>query len=126
MKTAIRSCLIGVLVVALATPAHAGMLDPHVAAASDRERISALLAREDVRNELHRRGIDPEHAKARVAALTDAEARMVAAEIDTLPAGAMPADPISVTLMAALAVVGLVVLAGALVAKVVKSISKGE
>lgn len=54
---------------------------------SDRDRLNALMQREEVRQELQRNGIDPDEAAARVAALTDAEVADVTARLDELPAG---------------------------------------
>ena len=85
MKALTRTCITAAVIVALATPAHAEML--HARPASDRERIEAALDREEVRAEMQARGVSPEQAKARVAMLTDDEARRLAAEIDTAPAG---------------------------------------
>ena len=55
--------------------------------ASDRDRLNALIQREDVREEFRRQGVDPDEAAARVAALSDAEVAEVTARIDELPAG---------------------------------------
>lgn len=52
-----------------------------------RSRIQAALDRDDVRAQLLALGVDPADAQARVAALTDAEAQQLAAEMDQLPAG---------------------------------------
>jgi hypothetical protein len=60
------------------------------------ERLQGLLAREDVAQELVRRGVDPAAASERVAALTEAELATVAAQIDTLPAGAGVVEVIGV------------------------------
>lgn len=49
-------------------------------------RLYGLLAREDVASALQARGVSPDQVRARVAALTDAEAEQVAAQIDTAPA----------------------------------------
>ena len=54
---------------------------------SDRDRLNALVQREDVRAEFHRQGVDPDEAAARVAALSDAEVAEITARIDELPAG---------------------------------------
>jgi len=81
--------LVAILLIAAtglgAAPAHAAMLAAGVA--GDRERIAAVLEREDVRAQLAARGVSPEQAQARVAALSDAEAADLAARIDELPAG---------------------------------------
>src|SRR6266478_5949889 len=54
---------------------------------SERVRISSFLARAEVRRELLARGVDPADLQARVAALSDDEARDLAAHIGQLPAG---------------------------------------
>ncbi len=54
---------------------------------ADRERIKALLARQDVRAELLARGVDPRVVQARVDGLTDDEAGTLAARMDRMPAG---------------------------------------
>jgi hypothetical protein len=45
------------------------------------------MAREDVRAELQKHGVNPDEAKARVAALSDAEIGQIAAKLNDLPAG---------------------------------------
>lgn len=50
-------------------------------------RLHGLLDRADVAAALRERGVSPEQARARVAALTDDEAAQVAAQIDSAPAG---------------------------------------
>ncbi|WP_332669887.1 PA2779 family protein [Aromatoleum sp.] len=55
--------------------------------ASPHERLSALMARSDVQSELERLGLTPDLAKARIAALTDEEATMLAQQIENAPAG---------------------------------------
>jgi hypothetical protein len=54
-------------------------------------RLNAALARADVVAGLEARGVSVEQARARVAALTDAEAAHVADQIDQAPAGASDA-----------------------------------
>lgn len=49
-------------------------------------RLNGLLDREDVVSALLARGVSPDQVRARVAALSDAEAAQVAAQIDTAPA----------------------------------------
>jgi len=66
-------------------PAHAGMIA--AGAGADRARISAALERDGVREQLAVRGVSLEQAKARVAALSDAEAAELAGAVDALPAG---------------------------------------
>jgi ribosomal protein L31E len=50
-------------------------------------KIDELLLRQQVRDELATRGVHAAELKARVAAMSDDEARQVAAQIDRLPAG---------------------------------------
>ena len=54
---------------------------------ADRMRIAALIMREDVQRQLQAEGVDPNEALARVATLSDAEIRQIAARIDSMPAG---------------------------------------
>ncbi|WP_374590243.1 PA2779 family protein [Aquabacterium sp.] len=56
-------------------------------AGQGRALLVATLDRVDVQAALQARGVDVEQARARVAALTDAEATAVAAQIDQAPAG---------------------------------------
>jgi len=52
-----------------------------------RAYLNQLLAREDVRNALVARGIDPAEARARIDSLSDAEAIRAADHFNQLPAG---------------------------------------
>lgn len=52
------------------------------------EHISALFAEQQVRDQLVRFGVDPEHATLRVAALSDSELQALDQRISELPAGA--------------------------------------
>jgi hypothetical protein len=52
-----------------------------------RRTIQHLLAREDIQKALVDRGIDPQEARARASALSDAEAIRLADTIESLPAG---------------------------------------
>lgn len=70
-----------------------GVIDRDAAIA----RIDAVLAREEVREELERLGVDAVQATERVAALTDQELQILAEDLEGLPAGG-----------SALAVVGVV------------------
>ena len=53
----------------------------------DRKRVLDFIAREDVRAKLVSYGVDPAEAQERVKALSGREIKMVAAEMDNLPAG---------------------------------------
>ena len=68
-------------------PAQAAMLAADLG--PDHQRIAAALERDDVRAQLAARGVSLGEAQARVAALTDAEAADLAAQIDALPAGGL-------------------------------------
>jgi hypothetical protein len=54
---------------------------------SDRERVASFVARDDVRKEFQKHGVNPDEAAARVAALSDVEIGQIAAKLDSLPAG---------------------------------------
>ena len=54
---------------------------------SGHARLTAALARDDVRAEMLRQGVDPTLAQERIAAFTDDEATRLADEIDSAPAG---------------------------------------
>lgn len=53
----------------------------------DRERVSMLLERSEVRNYLEAWGVDSKEAQARVDSLTDEEIAQITAQIDQMPAG---------------------------------------
>jgi hypothetical protein len=74
-----------ILSLVLPFPAHAALLTTD--AALDQQRIAGLLERADVQERLRAYGVDPAEARARVAALTDAEAAQLVSNIDALPAG---------------------------------------
>ena len=82
-------CLIVTIsAMALPLPAQAGMLATENALTSaDKARIAAFLDRGEVRDQLQARGVSAADAKARVAALSDDEAKQIAGQIDQLPAG---------------------------------------
>ena len=89
----IAALVLGSLPVAAAPAPAGGMITTQDAlsaerAQSDRERIHAVLARDDVRDQLVAQGVDPAEVEARVAALSDAEAAQMAERLDQMPAGA--------------------------------------
>ena len=61
--------------------------------------VNAALARDQVRSQFQSLGVDPTQVEARVAALTDAELRTLAGQMQDMPAGA-----------GALAIIGIVFL----------------
>ena len=89
MIAQLRRYIAALLAVTLVVPfpAHAAMLSTESALGPDRERISRILDRTDVQAQLQAYGVSAAEVKARVAALTDAEAAELAARIDELPAG---------------------------------------
>jgi hypothetical protein len=73
-------------------PAFAGIVETgqtasHELAGQDRARIIAFINREDVLAQLQKEGVTAGDAKARVNALTDDEAHIIAGKLDQLPAG---------------------------------------
>lgn len=59
----------------------------HEMAGQDRARISAFIDRKDILAQLQDQGVTAAEAKARVNALNDDEAHMIAGKLDQLPAG---------------------------------------
>lgn len=57
------------------------------AAEQNRAKVAATFERADVQAELKKMGVSTDEARARVAAMSDAEAASVANKIDSLPAG---------------------------------------
>ena len=94
------ACVV-ILSLALPLPLHAGMVT--TGSLLERERIATLLERADVQAQLRAHGVSPGEVKARVAALTDAEAAELAARIEELPAG-------GISLLGAVVLVFLVLL----------------
>ena len=82
-----RRLLAGLLILTLALPLPAYAALVTTDAALDHQRIAGLLERADVRERLRAYGVDPAEARARVAALTDAEAAQLVSNIEQLPAG---------------------------------------
>lgn len=93
MTGRLRRITAGLLIVCMGglaapLPALAGIVSTDtVIAGVERERLAGLLERGEVQARLHALGVDPASAKARVAALSDADAARLAAQLDELPAG---------------------------------------
>jgi Family of unknown function (DUF6627) len=93
MTSRFRRLLAGWLIVcmgsiAVPVPALAGIVSTDaIVTGTERERLVVLLERSDVQARLKALGVDGATAKARVAALSDAEAAQLAAQLDELPAG---------------------------------------
>jgi len=72
--------------------AHASMVrtDQVIAGAqAERNTVLSTLNRAEVASQLQAMGVDPAQAQERVAALTDDEARSLAGNLNSAPAGAM-------------------------------------
>ena len=94
----IVSTLLIVCLAGLGLPVQAGMLPTEaVITSAERAQIVRFLDREDVRLQLQAHGVRPADVKARVAAMTDEEARTLAGQIESLPAGG--ADVLGVLLI---------------------------
>ncbi len=96
MRWTSRMAIFSVLAMGLPQQsAFAGMVEPeqavsHVLAGQDRARISAFIDRDDVLSQLQAQGVTAGEAQARVNALTDDEAHLIAGKLDQLPAGSGP------------------------------------
>ncbi len=77
----------GVQAAVVGTEQVAAVQAPALAAGEGRARLQSTLERADVVAALRERGVDADAARERVAALTDAEADQLAAQIDRAPAG---------------------------------------
>ena len=76
----------------LTTPVQAELIGTGKVAApelSERDRVKAALERPELAQKLQTLGVLPGDAKSRVDALTDAEIRTIANQIDALPAGGL-------------------------------------
>ncbi|MBK8072125.1 MAG: PA2779 family protein [Ramlibacter sp.] len=85
--------------------ASAGMIRTEQAAAAispDRALVLSTLTRSDVSEQMQAQGLDPAIAAERVAAMTDAEVRTLADNINTAPAGGL-------STLAAVVIIGLLV-----------------
>src|SRR5258706_16267224 len=106
--------------------ANAGMigadqLTPSGSVPSDRAVVMVFVTRAEVASELQARGIDPQGAAERVAAMTDPEVHALRGQIDALPAGAgFSAGP-----AAALALVAIAAAIALVVSLILKLIAGG-
>lgn len=93
MKNVLNRCVARVLIVCMLgmanpLPVSAGMVSTdQVYAGVERDRVKGFLDRADVQARMQALGVDPSAARARVDALSDNEAKDLAARIDKLPAG---------------------------------------
>lgn len=65
----------------------------------DKDTLVSLMDREEVRQQLIDRGVDPDYAKQRIAALSDEQINEIKANIDDLPAGGVIGILIAVLLV---------------------------
>ncbi|MBA1146557.1 PA2779 family protein [Ectothiorhodospiraceae bacterium WFHF3C12] len=63
---------------------------------AERERIQAMLQRQDVRDKLTELGVAPDRVEARVAALSDAEVKALSKRMAEMPAGEGPIETVLV------------------------------
>ena len=84
------TCVLGTSLPAMAQSERAPSLitTEEATSGSVQERIGELLARDEVRDALAARGVTAGQLEARVAALTADEARLLAEQLDRVPAGA--------------------------------------
>lgn len=89
----LNRCVARVLIVCtlgmgMPLPASAGIVTTdQIVAGAERDQVKNFLDRADVRAQMQALGVDAGATRARVDALTDEEARDLAARIDQLPAG---------------------------------------
>jgi hypothetical protein len=96
MKNAVIRLICRFLVVSLTVlsfgTATAGMIGVDQVAASnagaDRAAVMSLVSRSEVASQLATRGVDPQLAASRIAAMSDQEVQALKGQIDALPAGA--------------------------------------
>lgn len=79
-----RFLLLAVALLLAVPSAYAGMIRPDD---HERERVKAMLEREEVKAGLEQHGILPHEAAARVDAMTPAEVQSLAGRIDAVAAG---------------------------------------
>lgn len=86
----IAACLLSVCALPISARADVIGAEQYFEAVDRRESLDAIeaaLAREDIAAQLERLGVDPEEALARAEALNDQELRLLAGELEDLPAG---------------------------------------
>lgn len=83
------TCVLGTSLPVMAQPQAAPALitTEEATSSSVQQRVGELLARAEVREALAARGVSAAQVEARVAALTDDEARLLADQLDRAPAG---------------------------------------
>lgn len=115
MKLAAMRCFVArTLIVTLCSTfnprAEGAVIGTDTAINADRERILILLDRPEVTVQLEAYGVRMSDARARIAALTDAEAAQLSAEIDKAYAAAGGGDAFVALLMVPLTIIAVIVL----------------
>jgi len=108
LRRLLLSLSTALLLAGLASGARADLISTDKAAApaaTERERVKALVERPEVARKLQELGVLPKDALARVDALTDQEVSQLAARIDALPAGAMSTQEWLLVIIAILLVI---------------------
>ncbi len=97
MKSSLKRMLCSFLVIAMAMlpfqSGQAGMIGSDLVASSaasqaDRTTVTNFFNRAETTSQLQSLGVDAQSARARVAAMTDAEVTQLAGKINSLPVGA--------------------------------------
>ena len=104
MKRIVCRFLVALMIWTPYQVATAGMIasDQTIASSDERAALSAFFARAEVANQLQALGIDAASARARVAALSDAEARTLARQVGDAPAGGVYAAGIIAVILIAI------------------------
>ena len=117
MRNAFVRFICRILIASLTTlsigTASAGMIPVDQAGAvtaPDRAAVMDFLARDEVAGALQARGVEPQLARERVAAMTDPEVAALKEKIDTLPAGAfMSGGEVAAGALALAALIALII-----------------
>jgi Family of unknown function (DUF6627) len=87
MKRQLTGLLLALTLGLPQSPSYAGLIPTETGAPNDRERVMALAERPEVAQQLEKMGIPQDEAKARIAAMSQAEVASLAGKLDALPAG---------------------------------------
>lgn len=91
-KYVVTPVLIGAMAFSFTGPAMSGVITTQQAFSADvraakESEVRGAFAREDVRQAMHRLGVNPAEADGRIASLSDAELMRLQGQLDQLPAG---------------------------------------
>ena len=87
MKKQLTGLLLALTLGLPQSPSYAGLIPTEAGAPNDRERVMALVERPEVARQLEKMGIPQNEAKARIAAMSQAEVASLAGKLESLPAG---------------------------------------